>query len=62
MEMTSESEYWYKNGNYEKEFTVSKSFTLGEETLTEYKLISPESVKPLTFTVVLFRVLKSVAS
>lgn len=38
------------------------TFTLGEETLTEYKLISPESVKPLTFTVVLFRVLKSVAS
>lgn len=38
------------------------SFTLGNETLMEYKLASPESVKPLTFTVVLFRVLKGVAS
>lgn len=38
------------------------SFTLGNETLMEYKLTSPESVKPLTFTVVFFRVLKSVTT
>ena len=35
------------------------SFTLGDENLVEYKLTSPESVKPLTFTVVLFRVFKA---
>lgn len=38
------------------------SFTLGNETLMEYKLTSPESVKPLTFTVVFFRVLKSITT
>lgn len=36
------------------------TFTLGDETLGEYKLIAPESVKRLTFTIVLSRVFKSI--
>ena len=38
------------------------SFTLGDETLGEYKLIAPEPVKQLTFTDVLLRVFKAIAN
>lgn len=38
------------------------SFLIDDDILVEYKLTSPEPVKPLTFTVILFRVLKAVAS
>ncbi len=37
-------------------------FKIGNETLGEYKLTAPESVKQLTFTVVLSRVLRSLCS
>ena len=36
------------------------TFTSGEETLGEYKLIAPNSVKQLTFTIVLSRVFKAI--
>lgn len=38
------------------------TFSLDGETLSEYKLTAPETVKELTFTVILFRVLKAVAN
>ncbi len=38
------------------------TFTSGEETLGEYKLVAPEYVKQLTFTIVLSRVLKAIGS
>ena len=36
------------------------TFTSGEETLGEYKLVAPEPVKQLTFTIVLSRVFKAI--
>lgn len=38
------------------------TFSIDGETLSEYKITAPESVKELTFTIVLFRVLKAVAN
>lgn len=38
------------------------SFKLGDETLAEYRLVSPEDVNPLTFTVVLLRVFNAIGS
>lgn len=40
----------------------SVTFKIGDEILGEYKLTAPESVKQLTFTVVLSRVLKSLCT
>ena len=38
------------------------TFSSGEETLGEYKLVAPEAVKQLTFTIILSRVFKAIGS
>lgn len=40
----------------------SVTFRIGEEILGQYKLTAPETVKPLTFTIIFSRVLKAITS